>query len=439
MKSVSIVIPPDKSISHRAVMLASISKGSTRIKNILMAEDIKRTIEAFRAMGVKISIYRHVTQVDVVVRGVGMVGLKKPAKPLYLGNSGTTMRILPGILAGQDFEVVLEGDESLSKRPMQRITVPLKKMGVKIEGHREENIERRAEEIKPPLKIRGGKLKAIKYNSKIASAQVKSCILLAGLFADGITHVTEPEKSRDHTERMLAMFGCKVRDEGLKVSLKGPVCLRSPGVIEIPGDISSAAFFIVAGCISPGAKIIIKNVGLNPTRIGILDILKKMGANVSLKFKVTPRLLSGQESLKLEPVGDIVVKSSRFKGIAISPKEVVRAIDEIPVIMVAACFAKGRTIIKGIQELRVKETDRVESMVTNLRKIGADIKVKGELIVINGGKLLTSASVSSFGDHRTAMSMMVAGLGAKGKVIVTDLDCINKSFPNFLDILNKLN
>jgi len=195
----------------------------------------------------------------------------------------------------------------------------------------------------------------------------------------------------------------------------------------------------VAGCISPGAKIVIKNVGLNPTRIGIIGILKKMGADVSLKFKVTPRLLSGQGSLKLEPVGDIVVKSSGLKGVTISPKEVVRAIDEIPVIMVAACFAKGRTIIKGIQELRVKETDRVKSMVTNLHKIGADIKVKGKLIVINGGKLLHSASVSSFGDHRTAMSMLVAGLGVKGKVIVTGLDCINKSFPNFLDILNKLN
>ena len=436
MRSVSIVVPSDKSISHRAVMLASVSEGSTRIKNLLMAEDIKRTMEAFRAMGVKISLHRESAQVNVIVRGVGMHGLKKPAKPLYLGNSGTTMRILPGILAGQDFEVVLEGDNSLSKRPMRRIAEPLKKMGVNIEGRM---AERRAEEIKPPLKIRGGELKAIKYSSKIASAQVKSCILLAGLFADGVTSVSEPEKSRDHTERMLAMFGCKVKGASRKVSLKGPVRLMSPGVIEIPGDMSSAAFFIVAGCIFPDVKIIIKNVGLNPTRIGILGILKKMGADVSLKFKVTPRLFSGREGLKSEPVGDIVVKSSRLKGVMISPKEVTGAIDEIPVIMVAACFAKGRTVIKGIKELRVKETDRVKSMVTNLRKIGADIKVKDESIVINGGKTLHGASVSSFGDHRTAMSMLVAGLGAKGKIIVTGLDCINKSFPNFLDILNKLN
>jgi len=428
-------------------MLASVSEGSTRIKNLLMAEDIKRTMEAFRAMGVEMSIRRKAAQVNVIVHGVGMHGLKKPAKPLYLGNSGTTMRILPGILAGQDFEVVLEGDNSLSKRPMQRITAPLKKMGVDIEGQRAKGISRlrsgqvghRAEEIRAPLKIHGGELKAIKYNSKIASAQVKSCILLAGLFADGVTSVDEPEKSRDHTERMLAIFGCKVKSEGRKVSLKGPVCLRSPGVIEIPGDISSAAFFIVAGCISPDVKIIIKNVGLNPTRIGILDILKKMGADVSLKFKINPLFLLGQKGLKPEPAGDIIVKSSRLKGVMISPKEVTRAIDEIPVIMVAACFAKGRTIIKGIKELRVKETDRVKSMVMNLHKMGADIKVKDESIVINGGRLLHSANVSSFGDHRTAMSILVAGLGAKGEVIVTGLDCINKSFPNFLDILNKLN
>jgi len=406
-------------------MLASISEGSTRIKNLLMAEDIKRTIEAFRAMGVEMSIYKKSARVNIIVRGVGMHGLKKPAKPLYLGNSGTTMRILPGILAGQDFEAVLEGDDSLSKRPMKRITEPLKKMGAKIEGQG-------AKEIRPPLKIRGGKLKAIKYNSKIASAQVKSCIMLAGFFADGVTSFTEPEKSRDHTERMLAMFGCKVKGAFGKVSLKGPVRLVSPSVIEIPGDISSAAFFIVAGCISRGAKIIIKNVGLNPTRTGVLDILKKMGADIDLKLKVTSRLLR-------EPVGDILIKPSVLKGVTISPKEVTRAIDEIPVIMVAACFAKGRTTIRGIKELRVKETDRVKSMVTNLRKIGADIKVKDELIVINGGKPLHGASVSSFGDHRTAMSMLVAGFSAKSKIVVTGLGCINKSFPNFLNILNKLN
>ena len=405
-------------------MLASVSKGTTRIKNLLMSEDIKRTIEAFQAMGVKILHPRGGTpgvEAGVIVVGVGMTGLKKPSGPLYLGNSGTTMRLLPGILAGQDFEVILTGDKSLSGRPMKRITEPLTQMGASVKGGGY-----------PPLKILGGKLKAIKYKSKIASAQVKSCILLAGLYADGVTGVSEPEKSRDHTERMLVMFGCRVKGEGCRVSVKGPMELKSPGTIEIPGDISSAAFFIVAGCILPGIKIVLKNVGLNPTRTGILDILKKMGANI---VRARPR--SGRVE-NYEPAGDIIVKSSKLKGITISPKDVIRAIDEIPVIMVAACFAKGKTVIKGIKELRVKETDRVNSMVTNLRKLGADIKVSGETIIIKGSGLLHGARVSSFGDHRTAMSMMVAGLATKGKVMVTGLDCINKSFPGFLRILRKV-
>ncbi len=434
MKAVEIAIPPDKSISHRAVMLASISKGATRIKNLLIADDIKRTIEAFRAMGVVIigSPDRctnwatcQVSQVDVIVRGVGMAGLKKPSGPLYLGNSGTTMRMLPGILAGQDFEIVLTGDESLSNRPMKRIAEPLEKMGAMIEG------ERLKGELYPPLKIRGGKLKSINYKSKIASGQVKSCILLAGLYADGVTSVSEPEKSRDHTERMLKMFGCIVHSAGRRVSLKGPVNLQSPGAIKIPGDISSAAFFMAAGCILPSATIILKNVGLNPTRTGVIDILKRMRANIRLRK-------SPAATSEVEPAGDIIINSSQLKGIVISAKDVVRAIDEIPIIMVAACFAKGKTVIKGIEELRVKETDRVYSMVTNLQKIGADIEAKSKFITINGGRLLAGARVSSFGDHRTAMSMLVAGLGAKGKVIVTGLGCINKSFPGFERLLRIL-
>ncbi len=418
MKVVKIIVPPDKSISHRAVMLASISEGTTRIKNLLMADDIVRTIGAFRAMGVSILVEakprpdesgRGFASTNAVVRGVGMRGLKKPKKSIYLGNSGTTMRILPGILAGQGFEVVLKGDASLSKRPMMRIVKPLKKMGAKISGAR------------PPLKIRGGKLKAIKHRSKIASAQVKSCVLLAGLFAKGVTSVNEPVKSRDHTERMLRQFG-------IKGPIKGPAKLKSPGVITIPADISSAAFFMVAACILPGMKIVLKNVGINPTRTGIIDILKRMGADIRLQ----PRTSS------LEPCGDIVVRSSNLRGITISAREFVRAIDEIPIIMVAACFTSGATIIKGINELRVKETDRVRSMVTNLRKLGADVRVKGEGIIVNGSRPLHAAKVSSFGDHRTAMSMLVAGLAIKGKVSVTGLACINKSFPGFLRILHRL-
>jgi 3-phosphoshikimate 1-carboxyvinyltransferase len=403
-------------------MLAAISEGSTRIKNLLIAEDIKRTIGVFQAMGVKIR--RDGKSKGCIVYGVGMRGLKKPGKPLYLGNSGTTMRILPGILAGQDFGVVLEGDESLSKRPMKRIVEPLRKMGARIAGHQRDDIY-------PPLRIHGKKLKAIKYRSKIASAQVKSCILFAGLYADGVTSLTEPEKSRDHTERMLKAFGCKLKAENYRVSLKGPVKLKSPGSIEVPGDISSAAFFIVAGCILQDMKIVIKNVGLNPTRTGILDILKKMGSNLAI--------LTRLDLSDYEPVGDIVIGPSKLRGVTISPEEVVRAIDEIPVIMVAACFAEGKTVIKGVGELRVKETDRIKSMVTNLKKIGADIRTQAESIIINGGKPLNGARVSSFGDHRTAMSMLVAGLMTKRKVIVTGLNCINKSFPNFLDLLNKLN
>jgi len=383
------------------------------------------------------------------VKGVGMQGLRKPRKGLYLGNSGTTMRILPGILAGQDFEVMLTGDASLSKRPMSRIAEPLRMMGASIAGCRVKGGGWRQKNICPPLRIRGGKLKAIKYRSKIASAQVKSCILLAGLFAKGVTRVTEPMKSRDHTERILKCFGCRVQGTGCKVSVKGPAKLKSPGTIVIPGDISSAAFFIVAGCILPNTKIILKNIGLNTTRTGVIDILKRMGANIRLQ----PRALS------LEPAGDIVVKSSELRGIAISPEEVVRAIDEIPIIMLAACFAKGATTIRGIGELRVKETDRVRSMVTNLRKIGAQIEAKprttrgvypeqsrgtrvrgmGEGLRVKGGRVLRGAQVSSYGDHRTAMSMLVANLAINGKIKVTGLSCINKSFPKFLKLLHKLN
>jgi len=412
-------------------MLASISEGTTRIKNLLLGDDCLRTIEAFQAMGVPLTLTLSPKgrgkgeggcSCDAVVRGVGMRGLKRPGRPVYLGNSGTTMRILPGILAGQDFQVVLKGDKSLSARPMMRVARPLRRMGAKISG-------RGKREIFPPLKIRGSaRPRPIKYKSKAASAQVKSCIMLAGLFAKGTTSVSEPVKSRDHTERMLEMLGCKVRTQGRRVSLKGPVKLKSPGTVTIPGDISSAAFFIVAGCILSGAKIIIKNVGLNPTRTGIIDILKRMEADVSVKCKVKSEKYG-------EPSGDIVVKSSRLRGVTISPQEVVRAIDEIPVIMVAACLAKGATVIKGIGELRIKETDRVRSMVTNLRRLGAEIEVKSNELRVKGGRVLRGARVSSYGDHRTAMSMLIAGLVTKGKVIVTGLDCINKSFPNFHRIL----
>ncbi|MFC1623934.1 3-phosphoshikimate 1-carboxyvinyltransferase [Candidatus Omnitrophota bacterium] len=449
MRAVRIIVPPDKSISHRAIMLASISEGATRIKNLLLSKDLVRTIEAFRCMGVKILFEdksragnvqgsRPSTRrsVDAIVHGLGMRGLRKPDMPLYLGNSGTTMRILPGILAGQNFSVVLKGDASLSKRPMLRIVKPLMKMGVDISG------AKRQKEIYPPLKIHGGNPKPVIYTSKIASAQLKSCILLAGLFAKGLTSVTEPVRSRDHTERMLKIFGCRLRVQGSRVSLKGPVKLRSPRTIKIPGDISSASFFIVAGCILPDTKIVIKDVGLNPTRTGILDILRRMGADI----KINPS--TGIKNK--EPMGDVVVKTSRLKGINISSEEVVRAIDEIPVAMVAACFAKGTSVIKGVGELRVKETDRIKSMVTNLRKMGALIEilpkargprtaVHGSVLKIRGGRVLHGAQLLSYGDHRTAMSILTAGLAIKGKVSLGGRECIDKSFPGFENLLCKIN
>jgi 3-phosphoshikimate 1-carboxyvinyltransferase len=310
---------------------------------------------------------------------------------------------------------------------MSRIVKPLRRMGAGISG-------RQNNEIFPPLKIKGRKLRSIRYNSKIASAQVKSCILMAGLYAEGVTDVSEPVKSRDHTERMLREFGVNCRVAGNACRVTGPAQLNSPGKIRIPGDISSAAFFIVAGCIlpGPGIKLVLKDVGLNPTRTGVVDILKRMGAKIQIANRAS--LAKGGE-----PFGDITVKSCRLKGVAISPSEVVRAIDEIPIIMAGACFAKGKTVIKGISELRVKETDRVKSMVTNLRKAGADIRLEGkkESIVINGGKPLHGARVSSYGDHRTAMSMLIIGRAVRG-VKVTGLECIKKSFPGFEGMLRRI-
>ncbi|MFH1478862.1 MAG: 3-phosphoshikimate 1-carboxyvinyltransferase [Candidatus Omnitrophota bacterium] len=430
MKVVKIIVPPDKSISHRAVMLSSIAEGATYVSNLLAGDDCLHTIRAFRSMGVKISStkVKKNQSIDIIVKGLGLRGLKKPDKPLYLGNSGTTMRILPGILAGQDFSVILKGDRSLSSRPMLRIAEPLMMMGVKVDG-------KGKKEIYPPLKIHGNKLlKAINYTSKIASAQVKSCILLASLYADKKVMVREPVRSRDHTERMLKMFGASLKIQGNAVTCS-PSSLKTPHKFIVPGDISSAAFFIAAGLILPDTKIILKDVGLNPTRAGILDILKRMGAKVQIKRK-------SSFSSAYEPYGDIIVKHNRLKGIDISPEEVVRAIDEIPIVMLLASLAKGRTTIRGVRELRYKETDRIKSMLENISKIGGSVEVKKrsdqEDIIIEGCDSLQGGKVSSFGDHRTAMAMLVAGLVSKEKITVSSLSCINKSFPGFQELLKRL-
>jgi 3-phosphoshikimate 1-carboxyvinyltransferase len=418
-----IVVPPDKSISHRAVMFGSIADGVTTVKNFLMAEDCMRTVEAFRAMAVKIDVVPRIFSGSnlgghyVEIKGAGLRGLKEPKAPLYCGNSGTTMRLLSGILAGQDFQATLTGDESLSNRPMKRISEPLKAMGAKVKGEH------------PPLVIRGGRLKAIDYKMPVASAQVKSCVLLAGLYADGTTSVAEPMPSRDHTERMLALFGVKVSRKEGKVSVKGGQRLKAAD-IEVPADISSAAFFIVAALIAENSRLRIKAVGINPTRTGMLDILKKMGANIRVQgagFRVQG---------EAEPAADLIVESSSLKAVTIKGGVIPRAIDELPVIMVAATQAKGTTKILGAKELRVKETDRIKSMSEGLNKMGADIKVKGDDIYIKGPTRLKGAALKSFGDHRTAMSFAVAGLVAKGQTVIEDTSCILTSFPNFKDILS---
>jgi len=425
----AIEVPPDKSISQRAVMLSSIAEGTTEVSNFLKGDDCVRAIEAFRGMGIEINQKSEVAshKSEIIIKGKGLRGLKKPKKELYLGNSGTTMRIILGILAGQDFECVLTGDESLSKRPMERIAQPLRLMGAEISsGSREPSSGNR--EIYPPLRIKGKyPLKAIKYKLPVASAQVKSAILLAGLYADGITEIEEPSKSRDHTERMLREFEANIKVNGPKISIQRSV-LKAKGGIFIPGDISSAAFFMVTALILKNSKITIKNLGVNPTRTGIIDILKNMGARIEI---------SGAKDTGPEPLADITVYSSDLKGVDIEGDIIPKAIDELPILMVAAVFAKGATVIKGAAELRVKETDRISSMAANLRKMGADIKVEGDTVIINGTDALRGAEVDSFSDHRTAMSMAVAGLRATGETIVSNTDCINKSFPGFEEILRR--
>jgi len=429
-----IFLPGDKSISHRAIIVSSLSKGETKIENFLISEDTLRTLEVFKSMGVKIEEDRK--QRTVGVYGKGLYGLRKPKSPLYMAGSGTTCRLLLGVLAGQNFEAKIFGDRSLSRRPMSRVTEPLRKMKAVIESKIKIQKSKREEYL--PITIRGCRpLRPISYRLAIPSAQVKSAILLAGLYAEGLTQITEPIKTRDHTERMLQAFKVDIKREGVKIKIRGLKELISPREIFIPSDISSSAFFIVGASILTGSNLVIKSVGLNPTRIGLIRVLKRMGANIKIK------------SLKLkvkgfEPIGDIVVKASNLKGTVVEAGEIPSLIDELPILMVAACYAEGVTIIKGVGELRVKETDRINSMVSNLKRMGADIeskikiqklKIKEEVIVIKGRKPLKGVNLTSYGDHRTAMSLIIASLGAKGESHLDDVGCIKKSFPNFLDIL----
>ena len=420
-----IIAPADKSISQRAIMFSSLAQGQTRIDNFLDCDDCKNAINAFKAMGIKFRKTRENGCDVLYVKGNGLYGLKVPENPLYIGNSGTTIRLISGILAGMDFTAELTADSSLSKRPMKRIIDPLREMGAKISGFKKNKQEY------PPLKIKPSKLNSINYNMAIKSAQVKSCVLLAGLFVDGKTKVKEILKTRDHTERMMQLFKADIKVKGLNISIHGNKQLVSPKKLFIPGDISSAAFFIVAASLISGSKITIKQVGLNLSRIGFLDIMQKMQANIKI-------LKKGSKLNIAEPYADIQVNSTSLKSVTITAKQVAYCIDELPIICVAACFAQGTTKIIGASELRVKETDRIYSMVTNLKKLGADIKNIKDDLIINGNNKLTGAVVDSYGDHRTVMCMAVAGLLSDGQTIINNSDCIDKSFPDFMKILRSI-
>jgi 3-phosphoshikimate 1-carboxyvinyltransferase len=397
-------------------MFASLAKGTSTISNFLQAEDPLRTLEAFRQMGIEIN---DTDKNRIIVKGKGLHGLSAPVDVIDCGNSGTTMRLMSGVLAGQSFSSVLTGDEFLLQRPMGRIITPLSEMGANIVSEKEGF---------PPLNIKGEPLMPLKYNSPIASAQVKSAILLAGLYCNGRTTVTEPAKSRDHTERMLNSCGADIIINDLEVSIDGTKELN-PFDITIPGDLSSAAFFIVAALIIPGSEIVIKNVGINPTRTGIIEILQIMGGEISLQR---------EHEVSGEPVADIHVKHSKLSGADIGGDLVLKAIDEFPVLCIASAMARGMTKISGAAELRVKESDRIASMSTELKKIGVHVEEFKDGLAIEGSEKIKSATVQSHGDHRIAMSMAIAGLTVEEETTVENTECVNTSFPGFTDLLDKL-
>lgn len=411
-----IKVPGDKSISHRAVMFGALAEGTTEVTGFLKGEDCLGTIRCMRQLGVEI-----VEENDkIIVNGKGISGLQEPAAILDVGNSGTTIRLLAGILASLPHAFVLVGDESIAKRPMARVTGPLKMMNAFIDGREFGQYT--------PLFIRGGNLRGIHYVSPVASAQVKSAILLAGLGAEGVTTVTEPAKSRDHTERMLRAFGVEVNEDDLTVSVAGGQVLKATKV-DVPGDISSAAFPLVAGAIVPDSEITLENVGINPTRTGIIDVLTAMGADIQITEEATA---SG------EPTASIKVRTSELKGTTISGDLIPRLIDEIPAIAVLATQAHGTTIIKDAQELKVKETNRIDAMVTQLKLLGADIEATEDGMKIVGPVPLKGGVVQSFGDHRIGMSLALCGLIADDTVTIKDAEAINVSYPGFFEHLEQL-
>jgi len=427
-----ITPPADKSISHRSVMFASLAKGQSRIKNFLWAQDPINSLNAMKSLGVEIEI---TDSKEIIINGKGLQSLKEPDNVIDCGNSGTTIRLLSGIVAGQPFLTVLTGDDSLRQRPMRRVIEPLRLMGSNIFGRLNDRF--------PPLVVKGNYLKGIKYIMPVASAQVKSAILLAGIYANGETEVIEPHKSRDHTERMLKNMGAEIQlnaitkkaskehnNEAYSVKIKPPQDELSSIDMTIPNDFSSAAFFIAGACLVPGSEILIKNVGLNPTRTGFLDVLMQMGANIEI---LNVKQQGG------EPVGDIVCKTSnKLKAVTVQGSLIPRLIDEFPVLCVMATQTDGKTIIKDAKELRVKESDRIKAMVTELKKMGTPIEEFEDGVIINGPCKLRGAEVYSYKDHRIAMALTIAGLIAERPTLIKEAQCVDISFPQFYELLEML-
>ncbi len=413
-----IRVPGDKSISHRAVMLGALAKGATTIEGFLPSADCLATVECCQKLGIDILV----DGTRVTVKGKGLKGLKQTKELLDVGNSGTTIRLMSGILSGQPFLTRITGDESIQKRPMLRVVGPLREMGANIVGHAHKG------NVYAPLEIHGGKLSPIEYKLPVASAQVKSAILLAGLFAAGQTSVIEKNKARDHTERMLEHFGSEIQLMNNEIRVKGLKEFRGT-TVDIPGDISSAAFFMVAAAIMPESELLIRNVGVNPTRTGIIEVLHRMGAEMEV---------NDEQIISEEPRANILIKTSKLKGIKIDGSIIPRIIDEIPIIAVAATQAQGKTEIRGAKELRVKESDRLATVSAELKKMGAHVKELEDGLIIEGPTALKGTTIESHGDHRIAMSAAIAALVADGETKINNIDCIETSFPGFAQLLEQL-
>ena len=411
-----IMPPGDKSISHRALILNGIAEGKAKIDNLAPGEDVRATIACLQALGVDITEKKGLH----IISGAGHGGFKEPEDVLYAGNSGTTTRLMAGLLAAQPFMSVVTGDESLRSRPMARLIQPLRQMGAEIWGRGNDSLA--------PLAIRGGKLKGIEYHLPVASAQIKSAILIAALFAKGKTTVIEPALSRDHTERMMKAMGVKIRKKGLKIDI-APSAPRSPIDVRVPGDMSAAAFWLVAGAIHPDARIKVVNTGVNPTRSGIIEVLQQMGARITVEW---PRNEGG------EPVADIIVESSELVGTQIGGRLIPRIIDELPLIALAGAFARGTTTVMDAQELRVKESDRIGATVRELARLGIDIEELPDGMVIRGGRQPVGAECSSHRDHRLAMTLGIAAMVAQGETIIHDAEVVDVSYPNFWQDMEKL-